>query len=176
MTGDDVPPNPPGPLPDGASDEQGAAHDAATEAYMKAVIDIQKRNNTLWCYLALVLDSTSLMLIGHDCVDNKGLGDGRKAWLLVQQRFRSDETVTVVSVMRHFAGLQLKEDEALHNCFIRAQELSTRLEHAGEHLLELLLNARVLNGLPERYEHFVLQESFNPAVSFLKPHSSGVCG
>ena len=79
LTGDDVPPNPPGRLPDGASDEQRAAHDAATEAYMTAVIDIQKRNKTLWCYLAMVLDSTSPMLIRHDCVDNKGLGDGRKA-------------------------------------------------------------------------------------------------
>ena len=40
LTGDDVPPNPPRRLPDGASDEQRAAHDAATEAYMKTVIDI----------------------------------------------------------------------------------------------------------------------------------------
>ena len=49
LTGDDVPPNPPGRLPDGPSDEQRAAHDAATEAYMRAVSDIQKRNSTLWC-------------------------------------------------------------------------------------------------------------------------------
>ena len=168
MTGDDIPTNPPGLLPDGASDEQRAAHDAATEAYMRAVNDIQKRNNTLWCYLAMVLDSTSLILIRHDCVDNKSLRDGRKAWVLLQQRFRSDETVTVVSVMLQLVRLQLKEDEALHNSFIRAQELSTRLEHAGEHLSEPLLKAMVLNGLPERYEHFVVQESFNPAGSFVK--------
>ena len=121
LTGDDVPPNLPGRLPDGASAEQRAAHDAAREAYMKAVIDIQKRNNTFWCYLAMVLDSTSLMLIKHDCVDNKGLREGRRAWVLLQQRFRSDETVTVVSVMRQLACLRLKEDEALHNYIIRAQ-------------------------------------------------------
>ena len=41
LTGDDVSPNAPGRWPDGASDEQRAAHDAATEAYMKAVADIQ---------------------------------------------------------------------------------------------------------------------------------------
>ena len=63
LTGDDVPPNPPGGLPDGASDEQRAAHDAATGAYMKAVTDIKRPNNTLWCYFAWVLDSTGLMLI-----------------------------------------------------------------------------------------------------------------
>ena len=115
MTGDDVPPNAPGRLLDGASDEQRTAYDAATEAYTKTVTNIQKRNTTLWCYLAMVLDSTSLMLIEHDCVDNKDPGNGRKAWVLLQQRFRSDETVTVVSAMRKLARLQLKEDEALHN-------------------------------------------------------------
>ena len=41
--GDGVPPNTPGRLLDGASDEQRAAHDVATELYMRAVIDIQKR-------------------------------------------------------------------------------------------------------------------------------------
>ena len=168
LTGDDVPPNPSGRLPNEASDEQRAAHDAVTEAYMTAVIDIQKRNNTLWCNLAIVLDSTSLMLFRHDCVDNKGLGDGRKAWVLHQQRFRSDEIVRVVSVMRQLARLQLKEDEALQNYFICAQELSKRLQHAGEHLSEPLLKAMVLNGLPERYEHFVMQESFNLAGSFVE--------
>ena len=166
LTGDNVPLNPPGRLLEGASDEQRPARDAATEAYMKAVIDIQKRNNTRWCFLAMELDSKSLMLIRHDCVDKKCLGDRRKAWVLLQQRFRSDETVTVVNVMRELARLQLKEDEALHNYFIRAQVLSTRLEHEGEHLSETLLNVMVLNGLSERYELFVVQESFKVAGSF----------
>ena len=43
LTGDDLPTNPPGRFPDGASDEQHAAHGA----HKKAVIDIQKRNTTL---------------------------------------------------------------------------------------------------------------------------------
>ena len=115
MTGDDVPPNPLRRLPDRVSDEQRTAHDAATEAYLKAVTDIQKRNNTLWCYLAMVLDPTSLTLIRRDSVDNRGLGARRKAWVLRQQRFRGDETVTVVNVIRNLARLQLNEDEALHN-------------------------------------------------------------
>ena len=82
--------------------------------------------------------------------------------------FWSDENVTVVSVIRQLARLQLKEDEALHNYFTRAQELSTGREHAGAYLSEPLLNAMVLSGLPERYEHFVVQESFNPAGSFVE--------
>ena len=168
LTGDDVPANPPLRLLDGASDEQHAAHDAATEAHTKAVADIQKCHNTLWCYLAMVLDPTSLMSIRHDCLDHKGLGDGRKTWVLLQPRFRRDETVTVVSVVRQLARLELKEDRALENHFIRAQEMFTRIEQAGEHLSEPLLNGMVLNGLPEGNELFVMQESFNLAGSFVE--------
>ena len=86
---------------------------------------------------------------------------------LLQERLRSNETVTVVSVMKQLARMTLKE-EALHNYFIRAQELSYHLEQAGEHLSEPLLNAMVLNGLPERYEHFVVHQSFNSAGSFVE--------
>ena len=168
LTGDDVPPDPPRRLADDATDEARVSNDAAEAAYRRALDDIEKRKNTLWCYLAMVLDTTSLMLIRHDCVNHKGLGDGHKAWGLLQEGFRSNEAVTVVSVMRQLARLTLKEDEALHNYYIRAQELSTRLEQAGEQLSDPLLNAMVLNGLPERYEHFVVQESFNPAGSFVE--------
>ena len=168
LTGDDLPPEAPRRLGNDPTEQELAAHNAATEEHRRALDAIEKRKNTLWCYIAMVLDSTSLMLIRHDCVDRKGLGDGHRAWGLLQQRFRIDETVIVVSVMRQLARLHLKEDEALHNYFIRAQELSTRLQHAGEHLSEPLLSAMVLNVLPERYEHFVVQESFNPAGSFVE--------
>ena len=42
----------------------------------------------------------------------------------------------------------------------------TRLQEAGEAVSETLFNALVLNGLPMRYESFVIQESFNPATNF----------
>ena len=116
----------------------------------------------------MTLDASSFMLIRHDCVNNKGLGDGQKAWQLLQQRFRSDETTTDISLMRQLARLQLREDEAIHQYFIRAQELVTRLHHTGEELSETLFNAVVLNGLPKRYQQFVVQESFNPAEKFLE--------
>ena len=46
------------------------------------------------------------------------------------------------------------------------EELLTRLQEAGEAVSETLFNALVLNGLPMRYESFVIQESFNPATNF----------
>ena len=57
--------------------------------------------------------------------------------------------MTVVSLMRQFARITRKEDEALRQTFIGAEELSTHLEQAGEHLSEPLLNAMVLNGQPK---------------------------
>ena len=42
-----------------------------------------------------------------DCVDNRGLTDGRKAWPFLQQKFPRDETVTVVRVMRRLARVDL---------------------------------------------------------------------
>ena len=54
----------------------------------------------------------------------------------------------------------------LDSFFIRGQELLTRLQEAGEAVSETLFNALVLNGLPMRYESFVIQESFNPARNF----------
>ena len=42
----------------------------------------------------------------------------------------------------------------------------SRLTEAGEKISETLFNALVVNGLPEKYEHFIVQESFNPAENF----------
>ena len=168
LTGDDCPPNPPGRVGNHLTDEERGADDSPEAAYRKTLDDIEKRKSTLRCYLAMVLDSNSLMLIRQECVDQKGLGDGHKEWWFFQGRFCSNETVTVVSLMRKLAHLQLKEDEALHNYFIWAERLSARLEQAAEHLSEPLLHAMVLNGLPERYQHFAMQERFNPAGSFVE--------
>ena len=77
-----------------------------------------------------------------------------------------------MSLLRQLAGLQLREVEAIHQYFIRAQELVPRLHHAGEEFSETMFNAMVLNGLPQRYEHFVVQrhfvESDNPAENFVE--------
>ena len=99
-----------------------AAHEAAEAEYRRALDNIEKRKNTLWCYVAMVLDTTSLMLIRHDCVDNKGFGDDHKAWILLHERFRSNKTLTVVIVMSKLTRITLKDDEALPQYFIRAQE------------------------------------------------------
>ena len=68
--------------------------------------------------------------------------------------------------MSQLARLKLDNCETLDDYCIRAQSFMSRLEDAGEQLSATLFNAMVLNGLPEHYEAFVIQESFNPTDSF----------
>ena len=137
----------PATLREGANDAQTREQEAQTPARATAVQD-EIRKNRIWCYLAMTIDASSLMLIRHYCVNRKGLADGQKAWQLLKQRFRSDETTTVISLMRQLARIQLREDETIHQYFIRAQELVSRLQNAGQDLSETLFNAMVWNGLP----------------------------
>ena len=107
------------------------------------------------------------MYIRHDCLSKDGTGDGAKGWRLLQQRYLNVEKPTVVSLVRQLSRLPLGEEEKLHEYFIRSQELlMSRLTETGENMTETLFNALVINGLPDRYEHFVVQESFNPASTF----------
>ena len=159
-------PNEPAPLANGATNDEKKNHKVLKDAYEKEVADIKEKRNNVWCHLALTLDATTLMLMRHDCVGDDGIGDGAKAWKLLQKRFQSVETPTVVTLVAQLARLQLEDSEDLDSFFIRGQELLTRLQDAGEAVSETLFNALVLNGMPMRYESFVIQESFNPATNF----------
>ena len=153
-------PNEPAPLAKGASNDEKKNHNVVKDAYEKEVADIKKKRNNVWCHLALTLDATTLMVMRHDCVGDDGMGDGAKARKLLQERFQSVETPTVVTLVAQLAQLQLEDAEDLDRFFIRGQELLTRLQEAGEAVSE------TLNGLPMRYDSFVIQESFNPATNF----------
>ena len=136
------------------------------DAYEKEVADIKEKRNDVWCHLALTLDAATLMLMRQDCVGDDGIGDREKSWKLLQERFQSVETPTVVTLVAQLAWLQLEDAEDLDSFIIRGQELLTRLQEAGVAVSETLFNALVLIGLPMRYESFVIQESFNPATNF----------
>ena len=141
-------------------------HKVLKDAYEKEVADIKEKRKNVWCHLALTLDATTLMLMRHDCVGDDSIGDGAKAWKLLQERFHSVETPMVVTLVIQFARLQLEDAEDLDSVFIRGQDLLTRLQEAGEAVSETLFTALVLNGLQMMYESFVIQESFNPATNF----------
>ena len=124
--------------------------------------------------LAPTLDSTSLMLIRQDCVGKNGLGGGTRAWNLLKQspsKERSDESTTVVALVSQIPRMQLKPDEALHEYFIRAQELMTKLDDACERISGMIFMVLVLKGLPERFEKFKVQENFNPSANFTELRS-----
>ena len=159
-------PNERAPLAKGAINDEKMNHKVLKDAYEKEVADIKEKLNNVWFHLALTLDATTLMLMRHDCVGDDCIGDGAKAWKLLQQRFQSVETPTAMTLVAQIARLQLEDAVDLDSFFIREKELLTRLQEAVESVSETLFNALVLNGLPMRYESFVIQESFNPATNF----------
>ena len=134
-------PNEPAPLANGAINDEKKNRKVLKDAYEKEVADIKEKRNNVWCHLALTLDGTTLMLMRHDCVGDDGTGDGAKAWKLLQERFQSVETPTVVTLVAQLARLQLEDSEDLDSFFIRGQELLTRLQEAGEAVSETLFNA-----------------------------------
>ena len=136
------------------------------DAYEKEVADIKEKRNNEWCHLELTLDATTLMLMRQECVGDDGIRDGAKAWKLLQERFQSVETPTVLTLVAQLARLQLEVAEDLDSFFIIGQELLKRLQEAGEAVSETLFNALVLNGLPMRYESFAIRKNFNPATNF----------
>ena len=166
LLGTEEQPNEPASLANKVSNDEKENHKVLKDAYEKEVADIKEKRNNVWCQLALTLDATNLMLMRRDCVGDDGIGVGAKAWKLLQERFQSVERPTVVTLVAQLARLQLEDAEDLDSFFIRGQELLTRLQEAGEAVSESLFNAFVHNGLPMRYESFVIQESFNPATNF----------
>ena len=140
----------PAPLANGASNYEKKNHKVLKDAYEKQVADFKEKRNNVWCHLALTLDATTLMQMRHDCVGDDGIGAGAKAWRLLQERFQSVETPTVVTLVAKLAQVQLEDGEDLDSSFIRGQEFLTRMQEAGEAVSEILFNALVLNGLPIR--------------------------
>ena len=102
-------------LPENFSEKQQASRDAQQREYAIKVEEKENRNNTEWCYLALMLDSTTLMTIRHECVNADGMGDGDAAGKCVLYRFRSNEAPTVVSIVSQLARLKTSEGEGIQN-------------------------------------------------------------
>ena len=106
------------------------------------------------------------MTIRHDCANADRMSNGIAAWECVLDRFRSMKAPTVVSIVSQLARLKMSGGEGIQNFFIRAQELYSRFQHAGEHLSSTIFNALYLTGFPEHYDHFIMQESFNPSGDY----------
>ena len=120
----------PTPLANWASNDEKKNHKVLKDAYEKEVADIKEKRNNVWCHLALTLDAITLMLMlmRRDCMGDYGIGDRAKTWKLLQERFQSVETPTVVTSAARLARLQLEDSE--DSFFVRVQELLTRLHEA----------------------------------------------
>ena len=90
-----------------------------------------------------------MVTIEHECVKADEMGDYEIAWRCALDRFRSKEARTVVIIVSQLTRLWFSEGEAIQNFFLRAQELYSRLQQAGEHLFPAIFGVLMLTGLPE---------------------------
>ena len=132
LLGTEEQPNEPATLANEASNDEEKNHKVLKDAYEKEVANIKEKRNNVWSPPALTLDAANLMLMRHDCVGDDGIEDGAKAWKLLQERFQSVETPTVLTLVALLARLQLEDAEDLDSFFIRGQELLTMVQEAGE--------------------------------------------
>ena len=165
MGNDDLPEAEP-TLPQSPNADQQAAYHAKMQERAVLIQQRKGNRNTVWSHLALLLNNTTLMYIKNDCVETDGYGDGTKARKLLQEKFCKAERPTKVCLVGQLGKLRLGSEEALDDYFVRSQELMTRLSEAGEGITDTLFNALVIKGLPDRPDHFVVQESFQPAKTF----------
>ena len=64
----------------------------------------------------------------------------------------------MVTLLAQLVRLQLEDAEDLDSLFFREQELLKGLQEAGKAVSKTLVNALAINGLPMRYESFLIQE------------------
>ena len=77
LLGKEVMPEEIAALAEDASEEQRTQMEAKVQQRNKEIEDIKERNNSVWCHLALALDTialslASLMYIRHDCLSQNG--------------------------------------------------------------------------------------------------------
>ena len=85
LLGTEEQPYEPASLANWASNDEIKNLKVQKNAYEKEVADIKEKRNNAWCHLALTLDATNLMLMRHDYMGDDGIGDGAKAWKLLQE-------------------------------------------------------------------------------------------
>ena len=95
--------NEPASLANGAGHEQKKNRNAQKDAFEKEFADIKAKLNNLWCHPALTLSATTLMLMRHDCVGDNCIGDDAKARKLLQERFQSVNTPSMVALVAQLA-------------------------------------------------------------------------
>ena len=168
LLGTEKRPNEPAPLANGTS-KDGNDKKWTTRCwrmYLRRKFRHQREEDNVWCHLWLTLDATNLKEMKHACVRDDGIGDGAKAWKLLQEGFQSLETLTVFTLVTELAQLQLEDSNDLDRFLFRGQDLLIKLQEARKAVSETLFNVLVLNGLQTSYESFVIQESFSNATVF----------
>ena len=92
--------------------------------------------------------------------------NGRWRSYVELNQFRSNEKPTVVSTVSQLARLKMSKGEGIQNFFIRAQKMTSGLQQSGKHSSPAIFDALCLTGLLEKYELFIVDETYNPSGDY----------
>ena len=95
------------------------------------------------------LDDKSLSLIISDAQDN-----GRKALKILQEYYRGSSKPRVISLYTELTSLKIGSEESVTDYVLRAETSAKTLKAAGEVIIDSLLTAMVLKGLPDGFRAF----------------------
>lgn len=101
------------------------------------------------CYAELIrlIDDKSLSLVRHDAKYN-----GRKALEILREHYSGKSKPRIINMYTSLTKLRKAENESTTDYIIRAENLITALQDAGETLSDDLIIAMMLGGLPDSYK------------------------
>ena len=107
------------------------------------------KNEEAFAELIQFLDDTSLSPVIRDARD-----DGKKALEILHEHYAGSGKPIIISLYTQLTSLQKKYMETITEYIICAESAATALRSAGEVVLDGLLIAMVLKGLPKEYKAF----------------------
>ena len=108
-----------------------------------------EKNIDAFAQLIQCLDDQSLSLVMRDAKD-----DGRKALKKLGNHYMGKSKPHVLSLYTELTSMQKGHDECITDYILRAETVATSLKSAGETVIDSLLIATVLKGLPLEYKTF----------------------
>ncbi|KAK3876711.1 hypothetical protein Pcinc_018523 [Petrolisthes cinctipes] len=108
-----------------------------------------ENNARVYAELVQLLDDTSLSLVIREAKD-----DGKKAIKILREYYMETSKPRILSLYTELTSLKMEGNESVTDYLIKAEKAATSLKSANEVIIDSLLVAMVLKGLPPSYKTF----------------------
>ncbi|KAK3883860.1 hypothetical protein Pcinc_011828 [Petrolisthes cinctipes] len=108
-----------------------------------------ENNARVYAELVQLLDDTSLSLVIREAKD-----DGKKAIKILREYYMGTSKPRIISLYTELTSLKMEGNESVTDYLIKAEKAATSLKSANEVIIDSLLVAMVLKGLPHSYKTF----------------------